>query len=127
MLVVLHRRRAGGEAALTVRAPGVAGSVLWRGTGDPAVGFPLDVELEVPGPVDWDAVVVAPSGVEAPAVADGELLLSGVVEQVRDGLVVLRVADAIVLVETVGEPPAGAEGTHVALRLRGAEVYPTGV
>lgn len=99
MLVTLHRRLAGGVA---VDAPGVAGSALWQGEGDPVMGVPIHVELEVPDEVAWDRIAIAPSGVDAPVVSDDELLLSlvlGVLTHVAwdafthgDGAVVQRVA-----------------------------------
>lgn len=124
MLVTVHRRHAG---RVEVDAPGVAGSALWRGEGDPVTGVPVHVELEVPDEVDWERIAITPSGAGAQAVPDDALLLSGVVEHLDDdGVVTLRVAGSIVLVETVGTPPPGVDGKPFTLAVRRAEVYPTG-
>ena len=37
------------------------------------------------------------------------------------------VADAVVLVDTTGEPPAGVAGERLTIRVRDAQVYPTGL
>ena len=128
MLVTLSRRLAGGGTRVAISAPGVAGSGLWGGDGDPIVGVPIHVELEVPGPISWDRIAIATSHPDAAVPAEDELMLSGVVEhRDDDGVIALRVADSIVLVETVGEPPRGIDGGRVSLVARGVEVYPTGV
>lgn len=127
MLVTLSRRLAGGGAGVGISAPDVAGSGLWRGDGYPVVGVPIDVELEVPGPIAWNRIVIAPSRSDASVAAEDELMLTGVVEhRDDDGVIALRVSDSIVLVETVGEPPRGIDGGRVSLVVRGVEVYPTG-
>ncbi|MBB2923655.1 hypothetical protein [Cellulomonas cellasea] len=128
MLVTLRRIGTRGEPAVGVNAPGVSGSAVWRGPGAPVVGVPVDVELDVPGPVGWDMFVVGTPSTDLPAVAEGELRLVGVVEhRDDDGVVVLRVGRSVVLVETTGTPPRRIDGQRVAVVVRGVEVHPTSV
>ncbi|WP_421742985.1 hypothetical protein [Cellulomonas sp.] len=113
---------------MLVDAPGVVGAGVWRGHADPVVDTRIDVELDVPHPVDWEEITVLTPGTAAPVPARDELAVSGTVEHCGDDLVVaLRVADSIVLVETTGRPPTGIVGERVALLALGVGVYPTGV
>ncbi|MGY4644580.1 hypothetical protein [Cellulomonas sp. URHB0016] len=120
----------GGSAFVVVAAAGggVAGAAAWRGGTLPPGTRDVDVELEVPGEVDWRQIVVTGEGADAQEPAEDELLLRGVVEDLdQDGVLTLHVAGSVVLIETVGEPPLYVVGKEVAIIVRSAEIYPTGV
>ena len=128
MRVALGEVAEGDPPTVVVTASGVSGTGLWRGEAPPTAVTEVDVELEVPGQIDWTDIFVAPDLPGGIAPADGELLLQGVVEGVdQDGILTLRIVHSIVLIETVGEPPVGLVGTHVAVLARHTGIYPTGV
>lgn len=102
---------AGDHARVMTRASGVFGTALWKGETLPSAGTEHDVDIEVGGEVDWREVVIEEHGGAQPEVANGELLLQGVVEDCdHAGALTLRVAGAVVLLETTGEPPSSVVG-----------------
>lgn len=128
MRVVLSKVLGGDPPTVLVTAPGVSGGGLWRGETPPVAATEVDIELEVPGQIDWMEILVARELPGHLLPAESELLLQGVVEDVdQDGVLTLRIADAVLLVETIGEPPLGVVGEHVAMLARHTEIYPTGV
>lgn len=93
----------------------------------PVAATEVDVEVEVSGHIHWMEILVARDLPGDLLPADDGVLLQGVVEDVdQDGVLTLRIADAVVLVETTGEPPLGVVGEHVAMLARDPEIYPTG-
>jgi len=127
MRVALSKVLGGDPPTVVVTAPGVSGGGLWRSETPPVATTEVDVELEVPGQIDWTEILAVRDLPGHLVPADDELLLQGVVEDVdQEGVLTLRIADAVVLVETIGEPPLGVVGEHVAMLARHTEIYPTG-
>jgi hypothetical protein len=115
---------------LVVEAAGgsVAGVVAWMGEAAPPGAREVDVELEVPDAVDWREIGIGDGAADVPAPADDELRLRGHVEDLdQDGVLTLLAAGSVVLIDTVGKPPLHVVGEEVAMVVRTAEVYPTGV
>jgi hypothetical protein len=105
----------------------VVGAVAWRCETPPGARD-VDVELEVPEEIDWREIGVGDEAAGVRAPADDELRLRGLVEDLdQEGVLTLRVAGSVVLIETVGEPPLHVVGDEVAMVVRAAEAYPTGV
>jgi len=128
MLLSLTRSGTSGHWVVAAAGGGVAGAVVWRGETVPTGAGEVDAELEVPGEVDWRTIVAASTRANVPSPAEDELLLRGVVEDLdQDGVLTLRVAGSVVLIDTVGEPPLHVVGQEVAMVVHSAELYPTGV
>ncbi|GEA86041.1 MAG: hypothetical protein NVV70_14810 [Cellulomonas sp.] len=128
MRVVLQKVLGGDPPNVVVTAPGLSGDGLWRGDSPPVAGAEVDIELEVPRIIGWTEIMVARDLPRDVRPADGELLLQGIVEDVdQEGVLTLRIADEVVLIETVGEPPLGVVGQHVAMFAQRSELYPTGI
>jgi hypothetical protein len=128
MRVALGKVLNGDPPTVVVTAPGVVGVGRWRGETPPMAMTDVDVELEVPGEVDWRGILVARELPGHLVPVEDEMLLRGVVQDIdQDGVLTLRIGGAVVLLDTVGEPPLDVVGEHVAVLARHTEIYPTGV
>jgi hypothetical protein len=112
---------------VSVDAVDVNGSGLWRGTAQEA-GIEVDVELEVRDEIDWSKISVG-QRVEAIAKEGPEaLVVRGFVDDLDiHGVLTLRLAGGVLLIDTLGEPPIGVVGREVSLVARDVEIYPTNV
>lgn len=119
MRVVIGTSPADGSC-VDVVGEGVRGRALWRGDGAPRAGT-YDVEVDVPGEVDWSDLL----GARQPI--GNELLVEGVVEDHDElGVLTVRLPGALVLVDTTGRPPASVVGRPVSFSVRGVGLHPTG-
>ncbi|MBT0995413.1 hypothetical protein KIN34_14075 [Cellulomonas sp. DKR-3] len=106
----------------------VVGVVAWGGEELLPCVRDSDVELAVPSAVDWRDIGVGDRAANVPAPACEELRLRGLIEDLdQDGVLTVLAAGHLVLIDTVGEPPFHVVGQEVAMLVRAAEVYPTGV
>ena len=108
-----------------VEAAGVAGWCLWPDA--PDVATSVHVELEVPGEVAWDDIVVdgagPPSGLSS---YTGLVVHDDVLDVDEQGVLTLRLPQgAVLLVDTSGEPPLHVLGRAVTLYLDRVVVHPT--
>lgn len=126
MLVTLLTRAPHEGGFVAVAGIGFHGSATWLGPAETA-GAQVDVELQIRDEVDWkDVIVVSAAGEHADR--DVGLVVRGVVDDVDQyGVLTLRVADGVVLIDTRGEPPLGVVGRTVRFAVRDVEIVPTGV
>jgi hypothetical protein len=108
-------------------ADGGRGAARWRGSGQ-AAGESVDVEMDIKDEIDWREITPAVSASEALSVHEGQMSIHGTVEDVdQDGVLTLRIPGAVLLIDTVGEPPIGIVGQEVGFVAHDAEIYPTGI
>ena len=116
---------------VVVDGPDVSGVAAWRGDGEPPVDAAVDVEIDIADEVSWGDIVRDSEKIDAcvqSAQGSDQLVVRGVVDEVDQlGVLVLNVAGAIVLIETIGEPPEGVVGSTVVIVTRRASVFPTGI
>jgi hypothetical protein len=115
------------QVPLTVRFSCSAGTATAAWAGErPVRGHEYDVECDVPGVVEWDAGI-RPSDQYDDLVVErgGRIFLRGRLEGVdADGVLALRIAESLVLIEADGNSPA-ASGARVQLEVPGITLYPT--
>ena len=112
---------------LHIQGTGIAGTARWRGGPVPAPGVRPSVELEITAVVPWTKIAVGETrGLTDPP--DGQLVLTGTVEDIdHQGVLILRVGNGVVLIDTSGEPPLGVVGQQIATTISDVEIFPTGV
>jgi hypothetical protein len=128
ILTIVDALTAGRSTVVRIVSADVSGFGRWHGRPVTA-GDQVDVELELRMPVDWADIQLPhrlrPLGL---AVGPDQTVLQGTALE-QDGLDVLTllVNEQIVLVDTVGRPPAGITGRAVRLMPAGLELYDTNV
>lgn len=123
MKIEVLRLLAGDPIAVECTTPAGRLLAIWRGAEQPTAGATYDVEIDVLGELEWGKRVnvdVRPQGM----FPEG---LVGLVEDVDDESVVLRVLASVVLLEVLGDPPLGVVGRHVLVSPEGVALYPTGL
>lgn len=127
MLITLVTEARHQGAPVVFRGDGFSGSATWLGSAK-EVGALVDVELQIRDEVDWDDIVAGHEGASTVGRDDEEGLLIGAVEDLdQDGVLTLRIADGVVLIDTTGEPPLEVVGRTVRMVVRDVEIVPTGV
>ncbi len=114
-------------ALVRFHSDGGAGHGIWRGERLEAPAR-VDVELDVPGVHRWGEAIDAPAGAETGFhETPSGLELVGRVEALdADGMLFLRIAGGLVMVETVGSPWDDVVGSIVGLRPMALALFPTG-
>jgi hypothetical protein len=113
---------------MMVRLATSAGEIQaeWVGA-SPRLGQIDDVELDIEDCLALDATIFEVG--RGPPIPDDPLMIRGYVEaMIADDLLELRIAGGLLSVQV--EPATGralSPGTHIALAIRSARVYPTGV
>lgn len=95
----------------------------WRGTVLPVVGDVHDVELDLLGVLEWGNQVRLDERSEGIYGSD----VVGLVEDVDGQGVTLRIAEAVVLLDVVGDPARGVVGERVAVAPMSLALFPTGI
>lgn len=110
-----------------VETAGVSGWCVWPDA--PDVGTTVDVELDVPAEVAWDDIEVTGAGrPSGPESITGLVVHADVLDVDDQDVLTLRLPQgAIVLVDTIGEPPLHVVGRAVILHLDRVLVHPTNV
>lgn len=125
MLVTLVTDARHEGAPVAVTGAGFQGRARWLGRPEKA-GAQVDVELQIRDEVDWQDVVLVS---EAAVLVDRDgtdLVMRGVVDDLdKDGVLTLRLADGVVLIDTRGEAPLGVVGRVVRIGVRDVEIVPT--
>lgn len=120
----VHVLRVVESIPLVVECDGPGGRMFgeWRGDAAPAAGDLFDVEIDLLGELSWDE--------HARPTAEGEGFYGdvaiGLVEDVVDECVTLRIAGSVVLVDAAGTPPECITGQRVAWVTQGFALFPTG-
>ncbi len=126
MKVELQREAPSDGSRIRIANDAVAGGARWKGAG--TADTIVDIELEIPGVIQWAAIVVdaGPSHLENPS--EGELRIVGVASDLGpDGLLIMTVPGGVILVETSGAAPSGIIGRIIGITAHDARVYSTGV
>lgn len=91
----------------------------------PESGREYDVEVEVPGVLEWGRDVVASSKtIPSISTTHDAVQICGVLELAHeDGVVTLRIGSSLLLVETQGQPPPA--GTCVCMTVSHIDLYET--
>jgi hypothetical protein len=128
MEVTLLEPAAGDGAQVQIAGEGISGFALWRGGSGQAPGERVDVELDARGEISWREVVIDPQPTELVGkVSPRALTIRGVVEDLdQNGVITIRVAGGILLLDTAGEAPVGVVGHEVGVIIPQVDVYPTG-
>jgi hypothetical protein len=99
----------------------------WKGTPQPPLGQPVDVEFSVEAVLRWDAIVRVDESAAGFAIEGSRILIRGRVDAVgEEGVVTLNVAGAVLLVEFLGDPPEDILGATIELPETRLDIYPTG-
>ena len=112
---------------MSISASDVSGSALWRGAAHSA-GVEVDVELESRDEIDWNKISVGPCvrGIVEEGAQD--LVVRGFVDDLdAHGVLTLRLAAGVVLIDTVGESPQGVVGREISLAVRDVDIFRTNV
>jgi uncharacterized Zn-binding protein involved in type VI secretion len=114
----------GDEPLVEVQTPQGRVRALWHGT-EIAAGDSRGVEIEISQTLRWGNDIAASQGDPAMGHDDsGKVFIVGQLEEVYDdGVVVVRVGDAVVQVETEGDAPA--RGTTVRVLVDQLELWDT--
>jgi hypothetical protein len=104
-----------------------AAVVSWCAEQLPAVGK-CDVEIDVPVDLTWGATATYPPVVtEEYLASDGQMitLVARVEEMSSDGVLTLRLAEGLLLVEVRGRIPGAVIGELVEIKTPELKMYPT--
>ena len=104
-----------------------SGKAIWRSVNNPNVLSTYDVEFEVDGALEWGLHILPTEVTEYLVAEDGErVVLQGKVEMVgRDGVLVLRVGENLILLDTKGE--ALQAGSFVRVTVNNVAVYDSNI
>lgn len=96
--------------------------VRWA-SGTPVVHGTYDVEFNVSDRVEWDRTgVVVDERAPSIEMAQGGVQLCGTLDNVQaDGVIGLRLGTSLILLESVGEPPA--VGSTICVTVKHVELY----
>jgi hypothetical protein len=114
------------DGLLSFTAADVHGVGRWVGANPPAAGVEVEVELTVPREIPWEEIALDPGPTDSGP--PGAAVIDGLVEDFdHDGVLVLRVVDGIVLVDTKGVPPLAIVGRRLRLTPDVVEIYPVDI
>ena len=101
----------------------------WRGPALATAGAPVDVELDLPGVIDWRDIILISDGRDQGVPVNGQgFELSGIVEDVDElGVTTIRVGGGLLLLDTAGEPSPSVVGATVSFPAALIELFPTGI
>ena len=109
------------------RSEGVQGVGFWPGDTDPPTGTVIDVELEIPSPLEWNDTVWALEDRHlVPQAGVGSNIIEGVIEDLdASGTATVRTPTGLVQVSTVGTPPSLPVGCRCVIHPAHIALYPT--
>jgi hypothetical protein len=129
MFVTLLRAAERDGDLVEFRFDGGHGVATWKGTQGWAANTPVDVELELPSEIHWEAITFDPApGPLLELRDDGGLRFRAPIEELEEnGVLVLRLGAGLLSVETTGAAPAVRRGLEVGFTGWYLELYPTGM
>ena len=127
MLVVLEPPFDRPSRAIKFHSEGAQGVGLWRGDADPPIGTVIDVELEIPSPLEWNETIWAlEDRYLIPQAGVGSNIMEGVIEELdASGTATVRTPTGLVQVSTAGTPPSLPVGCHCLIYPTDIAIYPT--
>jgi hypothetical protein len=125
MYLQICAKKADNAGLVQVQAAGISGWCVWPDA--PDVGMSVHVELDVPAEVAWDDIVLDGAGrPEGREPITGLVVHADVLDVDEQDVLTLRLPEgAILLVDTIGDPPLHVVGRAATLYLDGVLVYPT--
>ena len=124
--VLVTVRTVTGDSPPLVRCETDVGDLVanWRGREAPEAGTQQHVEVDAPGPLVWSD---GPGITATNGASEHGQALTGLVEDIEDDAVAVRIGGSVLLLDVEGEPPLGIVGGRVTVRPSAFELWPTEV
>jgi hypothetical protein len=106
---------------------GCLGVGIWQANRAQAANVPVDVEFSVPDDVDWRTVRLAPAGGPILQIEGEEMVVSGTVLEIDEGVFVIRIANGLLIVSTIDDRSSIEVGDSVSFNVPTVELFPTNI